>query len=357
MLKLGFNSRLGRSSPKILNSDLYNFSVHWRTFSSSNRCNADQEESRKSRSANAFQELTSIVPRPSKADVNRTFSENSSSYVIRRIEITDTPGHQRQLPRDLNATRKVKSKDSDSGSKYRPASNASKIAREVAAKFSARVRKEGFGGGNRQQSRNRSLRGIPRKPRLKPWEEEKELPYTEEETEYSDLRDGGFTTPYNPDTSEQNLARHRPAVISNGTGIVDSIRYRLAVATDNISPQYRIAPQHLMRINRGKGTLFEDPEQRGIFQRWKDKLDRENAEYYGVPYIREELGSLPENTQEEIIKQWVAGQYEAPALISPGNPFTYVHNYAKRNETWLNEDTKKFEAKLASLLEPDTRLS
>lgn len=282
--------------------------------------------------------------------MNRSTTDKPSTFKIRRVEVTETSARQGQGSRDLNATRRMRPNDSNAAGRLKPTSNAGSKARAVAAKFSARVRKEGFGAGNRQQSRNRSLRGIPRKPRLKPWEEEMELPYNEEETQYSDIRDGGFTTPYNPDTNVQNLARHRPAVISNGVGIVDSIRYKLAVATDNISPQYRIAPQHLMRIYRGNGTLFEDPEQKRVFQEWKDKLDRENATYYGVPYTPEKLGSLSKKTQEDIIRQWVAGQFEPPAIISPENPFTYVRNYAKRNETWLNEDTRKFEAKLASLL-------
>ncbi|POS83869.1 hypothetical protein EPUL_003444 [Erysiphe pulchra] len=352
MLKLNFTRRFGCGSSnfRILTPDVVKFSLSQRNLSLSKRCNADEEGSRRARSTNAFQELTSSAPRPSNINVNRTSNDKSKSFNFRRIEVTETSARQRQASRDLNATRRMKPNESNSGGRFRPTSNAGNKARAVAAKFSARVRKEGFGVGNRQQSRNRSLRGIPRKPRLKPWEEEMELPFNEEETQYSDIRDGGFTTPYNPDTNEQNLARHCPAVISNGVGITDSIRYKLAVATDNISPQYRIASQHLMRIYRGNGTLFEDPEQKRVFQEWKDKLDRENAAYYGVPYTPEKLGSLSKKTQEEIIRQWVAGQFEAPALISPENPLTYVRNYAKRNETWLDEDTRKFEAKLVSLL-------
>ncbi|RKF54337.1 hypothetical protein OnM2_098025 [Erysiphe neolycopersici] len=313
-------------------------------------CTLNKIESRRTRSTNAFKELTSSAPRHVNIIVNRIATDKPISFNTRRVEVTETSARQRQVSRDLNATRRMKPTESNPAGRFKPTSNAGIKARAVAAKFSARVRKEGFGVGNRQQSRNRSLRGIPRKPRLKPWEEEMELPLNEEETQYSDIRDGGFTTPYNPDTNVQNLARHRPPVISNGVGITDSIRYKLAVATDNISPQYRIASQHLMRIYRGNGTLFEDPEQKRVFQEWKDKLDRENAANNGVPYTPEKLGSLSKKTKEEIISQWVAGQFEAPALISPGNPFTYVRNYSKRNETWLKEDTRKFEAKLASLL-------
>ncbi|TQS39381.1 hypothetical protein Golomagni_00098 [Golovinomyces magnicellulatus] len=333
-----------------------------RTFSIFTSFNADEEKSRRSRSAEAFNELKASAPRPvreaiSPQSIKKTPSSNPDTFV----QITRSPVGPPLTPRNITAARTDKRKKENSpklvssGNNIKSSSVSGRLARGIAAKWSSRVRNEKASGGKGRKTLNRSLRGAPKKPRKKPWEEEAELPYNEEETEYADLRDGGFTTPYNPDTSAQNLARHRPPVISNGPGIVDSLRYRLAVTTDNISPQYRVATQHFMRIERGKGTLFEDLEQRAIIQEWKDNLDRELAEVFGFPYERRELGTLPKKIQEDIMKQWVAGNYEGPRSLIKKNPFTYVRNYASRNETWLPEDTKKFEAKFASLLPPNLR--
>lgn len=245
-------------------------------------------------------------------------------------------------------------KTSQSGSNSDSISAAGKTARKIAAKWSSRVRNQQSTdkNGGRQRKRGRGIRDGPRKPRKKPWEEEAEPPYTDEEIEYLDSRDGGFTTPYNPDTGLHNLARHQPPVISSGAGIVDSIRYRLAVTTDNVSPQYRVSSQHLMRIERGKGTLFEDSDQRSIIQERKDKLDQQRASTKNIAYNRVELGTLPKKTRDEIMRLWVAGYYGAPVHTSPENPLDYVRNYARRNETWLPEDAKKFEDTLASILPP-----
>lgn len=334
-----------------------------RTFSIFTSFNANEEKSRRSRSAEAFNELKASAPRPVREAISpQLIKKTPSSTPETFVQITRSPVGPPQTPRNITAARTDKRNKENAPKTVSPknyirsSSESGRAARGIASKWSSRVRNEKSGGGGKgRKTLNRSLRGAPRKPRKKPWEEEAELPYNEEETEYADLRDGGFTTPYNPDTSAQNLARHRPPVISNGPGIVDSIRYRLAVTTDNVSPQYRVATQHFMRIERGKGTLFEDLEQRAIIQEWKDNLDRELAEVFDFPYERRELGTLPKNVQEDIMKQWVAGNYEGPKSLLKNNPFTYVRNYASRNETWLPEDRKKFEAKLASLLPPSLR--
>ncbi|KAI1004231.1 hypothetical protein K3495_g3979 [Podosphaera aphanis] len=355
--------RKGRTRMGDLTKVVDGIAASLRNFSISAERSADEQPSRKTRSANAFAELASTVPRPARAATASSPVTKPSSPTARQIVVRRSPGGPQSASRSLSTPRKPNAargppglsglqRNRALGSGMRGGFNLSTRggARRGAPGGNRGGARGGARGGRSRGTRARDLFSGPRKPRKKPWEEELEEPYTEEETNYLDLRDGGFTTPYIPNTSVQNLARHRPPVISSSSGFTDLIRYKLAVTTDNVSPQYRFASQHLMRVDRGYGTIFEDPEQRATIQEYKDNLDYERAVAKGIPYVREELGNLPEKTRNDIMSQWVAGHYEAPQETTPGNPTSYIRNYAKRNETWLARDAQKFEAKVASFM-------
>jgi hypothetical protein len=78
----------------------------------------------------------------------------------------------------------------------------------------------------------------------------------------------------------------------------------------------------------------------------------EQAQDMGVPYEPElnEFGKLSEKGQARAMKEWVAGQYVFPKPAEEGDVLGQVAGYARRNETYLPDDTRKFQEKLRSLL-------
>jgi hypothetical protein len=81
----------------------------------------------------------------------------------------------------------------------------------------------------------------------------------------------------------------------------------------------------------------------------------------GVPYEPKlnELGKLSERNKARALKEWVGGQYIFPEPAEVGDVLGQVAGYARRNETYLPDDTRKFQEKLKSLLpatKPTTRL-
>ncbi|CCU76940.1 hypothetical protein BGHDH14_bghG003198000001001 [Blumeria hordei DH14] len=326
-------------------------SASLRAFSQSADRSAEDGNPANLRTLAALKEIAPNEASKTRLSVPMRERTTTPSSNVRRIEISSSVKVAGQVPRKASLVRRSPSFGSGlglsstrSGDSVRGRTNfALRTNRAQGGSAGARG-----GRGTARTGRGRRTARAPRKK--KKWDDDVDEPYDETEISYLDQRDGGFNAPYNPDTGVENLARHRPPVISNQIGLADSLRYRLAVATDNVSPQYRFSSQHLMRVERGFGTIFEDPGQRALIQEQKDKLDQERAEKKGVPYTREDLGILPQKTQDDVLKQWVAGHYEAPTVIAPDDPFSYVRNYAKRNETWLPSDARKFEAKLLSLL-------
>jgi hypothetical protein len=67
-----------------------------------------------------------------------------------------------------------------------------------------------------------------------------------------------------------------------------------------------------------------------------------------------EFGGLSEKDQAKALKEWVAGQYVFPKSAKAGDILGQVAGYARRNETYLPDDTRKFQEKLRSLLPAST---
>jgi hypothetical protein len=177
-------------------------------------------------------------------------------------------------------------------------------------------------------------------------------PLTEVELEYQAGSEQGWLRPYEPTTTAESLARHGPPVISSPRGVVESVVYKMQVATNIPGAGYEIGGNHLLRIDHGPGSMFESEEQRAITEAFSQQKGKERAEKMGVPYepALNELGSLSKKDQNRIMKEWVAGQYVSPKPAEAGDVLGQVEKYARMNETYLPDDTRKLQEKLKSLL-------
>ena len=224
------------------------------------------------------------------------------------------------------------------------------------------VRGRGQGGRGGARGRGRARGGKkPKPPNKEDLEDFVFPPMTAEELAYQAGSEQGFLRPYEPTLTAESLARHGPPVASSPRGVVESIVYKMQVATSHPDGGYDVADNHLLRVQRGPGTLFENDEQRVITQAFNQKKGKERAEKMGVPYEPKlnELGKLSETNKARALKEWVGGQYIFPEPAEVGDVLGQVVGYARRNETYLPDDTRKFQEKLKSLLpatKPTTRL-
>jgi hypothetical protein len=177
-------------------------------------------------------------------------------------------------------------------------------------------------------------------------------PLTEVELEYQAGSEQGWLRPYEPTTTAESLARHGPPVISSPRGVVESVVYKMQVATNIPGAGYEMGGDHLLRIDHGPGSMFESEEQRAITEAFSQQKGKERAEKMGVPYkpALNELGYLSERDQNRIMKEWVAGQHVSPKPAGARDVLGQVEKYVRMNETYLPDDTRKFQEKLKSLL-------
>lgn len=205
--------------------------------------------------------------------------------------------------------------------------------------------REGRGGG--RGGRGKRTRG----PRPKREEEDPaEDPWNEEELTWLAGNDGGWPTPYVPKTSLEQLIGKGPSVISSPRGVVETAVYKVQVATDNVNGPHRAAEEHLSRWKHAHGTLFESGAAKAITQEYLDQKRERIADQLGLEYQPLEISTLPEGEREKLSKAWIAGHYVGPKPAEKGDILGQVEAYARRNETYLPEDSRKLEAKLASLL-------
>jgi hypothetical protein len=246
------------------------------------------------------------------------------------------------------------------GGGYRPQNNGTfRKTGRPGARGGARAgppRPGGRGGGGPGRGRKRGGKRAKLPKQKENLEEWVHPLLTKEEAKYRDGSEQGFLTPYEPTASAESLARHGPPVISSPKGTVESIVWKMRVATGINTAGYDDAERHLMRVQRGTGTLFENEEQRAVIQAFNQQEGKERAEDMGVPYEPElsEFGSLSEKDQARMLKEWVGGQYVFPKPAEVGDVLGQVAGYARRNETYLPDDTRKLQEKLKSLLPAST---
>ncbi|KAJ5037447.1 uncharacterized protein L3040_007622 [Drepanopeziza brunnea f. sp. 'multigermtubi'] len=276
---------------------------------------------RSSRSADASRELSSLPLTPSRGIDARSLAAPAP---FRRVDDGNAPLRGRPA-----------------GFVSRPRGDFRGGGMRGGARGGARGGMRGRGGARGgAQARGQGNRGRGKGPKREKANRPKEdddrapVPYTAEEIEYIDNSKGGFQKPYQPVTSAQDLARWGPPVISSPRGVVETLRWKMAAATDNQNPEYKTGALHHLRTMKGVGTIFESAEERAKAKKALGKLE-----------------SLSKQDQEAMMKQWAGGQYVTPKPVQePGDVLALVATYTRRNETYLPEDARKFEQKLRSLL-------
>ncbi|KAH8679822.1 hypothetical protein BGZ60DRAFT_428119 [Tricladium varicosporioides] len=340
MYKWHVHSALGRSRPIVsdlskvadgIASSLRQFSI------SAGRCAKDgdaPQPSRSERSKEALNIIREFAPRPppSRGIDARSLAAAPPRFTITRTESRD-PGPERGPARfERSSLRLPGSRTGGGGGRG--------------------VTRGGGRGGRGRGGR----RGGPRdKKKKRDDEEELEEPYNEEEKAWFKGNDCGWDTPYNPTTSAETLAQMGPPVISSARGIAETIAYKMQVATGNTAGAGRHAGHHLSKMYRGNGVaFFESKEQKEVAAEFKRKRDMEGygtaMEFLGG---KKPMGKLDQKEREMLTKAWVAGQYTAPGTPVGGDVLAQVGSFLRRNETYLPEDARKLEAKIASLL-PNT---
>lgn len=270
---------------------------------------------RSSRFADASEELSSLPTRPSRGVDARSLAAPAPTFSIRRID-------------DGNAPLRARPNG------FGPRSPGS---------FRGGMRSGGRGtmrgrGSRGQGGRGGRGKGKREKQSRRQQEDDGAMePYTAEELDYIDHSKGGFQKPYIPVTSEQDLARWGPPVISSPRGVVETLVWKMAVATGNQNPEFKTGKVHRTQFIEGVGTLYENAAEK-----------RKSKNAWGLNKSPE---SLSKQNQEDMMKQWAGGQYVAPQTAKePGDVLAQIAAYTRRNETYLPADARKLEDKVRSLL-------
>jgi hypothetical protein len=162
-----------------------------------------------------------------------------------------------------------------------------------------------------------------------------------------DIAMGGYPSPYEPATDPETL---NTAVLTSQRGLVESVRYKMGVATLNSQLAPVLGAEHLARMGWGEGTFFESSKAKAFMQLYNNQVKKDRAEVMGEEFEPEKLPVLPPQEREILAKAWAGGHYEAPKLAGLNDVIGQVQSYTRRNETYLAEDGRKFEEKLRSLL-------
>ncbi|CZT46931.1 uncharacterized protein RSE6_07445 [Rhynchosporium secalis] len=333
MFKWHVSSAIGRSRPAAhdLARVTDGIAASLRQFSISASRSAQEDDSgdklritRQYSNPDILNEVSSLAPNPSRGIDARSLAARPPQQFTRREDSRFAPrGGSSFAPRvAFRGPNPASSRDGGRGG----------------ARGRGGIRGRGRGRGKgRGAKRNR--RGGDRGPREKTEDEGAPIPMTPEELKYYDDRMGGFQAPYKPITSAEDLARWGPPVISSPRGVLESLVYKMAVATDNVSPEFKSASDHHAKMMSGAGTLFENAEERrrskGVYRK---------------------AGKLSKDDKQALMKQWVAGRYECPQdVANPGDVLAQVSALTRRNETYLPADGKKFEDTLRKLLPANLR--
>ncbi|KAK0118168.1 hypothetical protein ONS95_012473 [Cadophora gregata] len=286
--------------------------------------NGDALRTKPSRSSDALREVSSLIPNPSRGIDARSLAAKPPQQLKITREMVDSP-----MPRGNRTGSSFVPRGDFRGPRPGGFSRGGGVRGGTRGGRGKRGAARGRGRG-----RGRKVNAKDKLQREKGEDDSEPVPLTPEELEYLDDRVGGFQAPYKPVTSAEDLARWGPPVISSPRGVVESLVYKMAVATDNVNPEFKSAANHHDKMMSGPGTLFENATERkrakAVFKK-ADKLSQED--------------------KEGMMKQWVAGQYVPPqSATEPGDVLAQVAAYTRRNETYLPADARKLEETLRALL-------
>jgi len=205
-------------------------------------------------------------------------------------------------------------------------------------------------GRGRGGTRGRGKRG----PQFKlDTEEEIQEPWNEEERIALAEWEQGVPTPYNPQTSLQDLMRHGPALATSTAtfGLRESLTYKVQVATGNLKPLSHAADQ-LEGLAKGVGALFRSAEEKERLEKWVNKERKEWAQELGKEATPFKIESFNEEEKKKLLEEVVAGRYEGPKAVleRERDVLRLAENFASRNETYLPGDMRMLQDKLRALV-------
>lgn len=285
--------------------------------------------SRSQRSKEAFNEVSSLAPKPS--TVTRGIDARAlaakrplGSFTITR-ERVDSPNTGRPT----------------TGYRGGPSTGGSRGGART-GRFQGRggvMSRGGRGGRGGRARRGGNKQKAPRATE----EDYAEEPYTDVEKAYLYNSQCGFPEAYNPTTSAESMAAVSPPVVSSSTGVNHTVAYKLQTASGNMAGNYYHAAKHVAQIREGTGlSFFEDGNQKAIANEWMTQD--------GGIFRKAQVGNLDQKAKEALTKVWVGGHYQAPKTPAAGDILGRVDSFLRRNETYLPQDTRKLEAKLSTLL-------
>lgn len=209
----------------------------------------------------------------------------------------------------------------------------------------------GSARGARAGGRGRGSRGKrPRGPKPKTEEaDDVDEPFNEEELAWMAGDASGWASSYVPMTSLEQLLGKGLTVMGSPRGTLEAAMYKVQVGTDNINGDHRHSEEHLAKMNKGNGSFFESPEAKAVTQQYLN----DTREKQGLKPI--EIPALPEAERKKLSAAWIAGHYVGPKPAEKGDLLGQVGVYNKLNETYLPEDSKKLQAKLASFIPATTQ--
>ncbi|QSZ29690.1 hypothetical protein DSL72_004207 [Monilinia vaccinii-corymbosi] len=217
------------------------------------------------------------------------------------------------------------------------------------------------GGPGGQRGGERRKRGsgqrAPRGPKPADVElDEYDPPYTAEEQRYLDSQEGGEWVSYNPVTSLADLESWGPALATSAStnGLKESIIYKLQLASGTLGQRDVPTPpeRHLANVERGLVTVFESREEKEGIEKWRDGKEEWRNEVRWKVHKDYKVGGLSEEEKEALLKEMVAGVYEKPGDVKKGI-LGDVERFARKNETFLPEDSRSLSEKLQSRIPPE----
>ncbi|KAF5868860.1 uncharacterized protein Bfra_011825 [Botrytis fragariae] len=211
--------------------------------------------------------------------------------------------------------------------------------------------------------RTRGRGGRGGKPRLragpKPADvelDEYDPPYTVEEQQYLDSQEGGEFVFYNPVTSMSDLESWGPAIATSSStnGLKESIIYKMQVVSGTLAQKDVPTPpeRHLANLERGMGTVFESKEEKETLEKWRDGEEAWRNEVRWKVHKDYKVEGLKEEEKEAILKEMVAGVYPKPGEVKK-NIYGEIERLSRKNETFLQDDSRSFAEKLQSMLPAD----
>jgi hypothetical protein len=213
-------------------------------------------------------------------------------------------------------------------------------------------------GGAASARGGRGGRGGPRpkRPKFKADDTDQNIydpPWTFEEQEYIEGQECGEFVAYNPKTSLADLDTMSSGMPTMGSkwAMKEAIFYKMQVPSGTIGQRDipTVPERHYRNMERGFGTVFANVEEK---EGLREKRDRELEEIHRKQWkwhTRYEIEGLRADEKEALLKQTVAGVYQAPKDVKDGL-LGQIARYARKNETFLAENERTLEDSLKDKL-------